>query len=296
MYKYYNKNDYNIMYYHFDSISEFIDYIDNAKLSAGFRGASLDSEASDSGWYKTSNLAEAKQLAKYGYHENFDKFVELKLKLEKYIKLSSKKSKQFNYYIGYVPDVKAYLEGNPLSMLNKINPTRKQVDIYYNSANLGGVGSSQIFNRGVITLSLVEVLEKLGFSVNLNIFTMSSCNNQIHYAVFKLKDANERLNVQKLFFPMSHPSWFRRLVFKLKEVTPDITSSWTGGYGRTCDEDTIRKIIDLKPNDIVICRPDEMGVYGDDLIDDANNMFEHINRNRETKDFELPSFEKTRRM
>lgn len=296
MYKYFKKNGWDVMQYNFDSISEFISYIDKAPISNGFKGATLDSEASDSSFYRTKNLQEAKELAKYGYHENFDKFLELKVQLEKYIKLSTQKTKQFNYYIGYVPDVKAYLEGNPLSMLNKINPPRKQIDIYFNSANLGGVGSSQIFNRGVITLSLVEVLEKLGFSVNLNIFTMSSCGSQVHYAVFKLKDANERLNIQKLFFPMCHPSWFRRLCFKLKEVTPDITSSWTGGYGRTCEESIIREVIDLKPNDIVICRPDEMRVYGDDLVSDADNMFEHINRNRETKDFELPNLEKVRRL
>lgn len=295
MYKYYKKNDWNVMYYYFDSISEFISYIDKTPISDGFKGHSLDSEAKDSGWYRTSNMEEAKQLAKYGYHENFDKFLELKVKLEKYIKISTQKSKQFNYYIGYVPDVKAYLECNPLSMLNKINPPRKQIDIYYNSANLGGVDSDQIFNRGVITLSIVEILEKLGFSVNLNIFTMSSCGDQVHYAVFKLKDANERLNIQKLFFPMCHPSWFRRLVFKLKEVTPDIISSWTDGYGRTCDESIIREVIDLKPNDIVICRPDEMGVRGYDIIDDANAMFDYINKFT-SEDVELEHVKRLRKL
>ena len=31
-------------------------------------------------------------------------------------------------------------------------------------------------------------------------------------------------------------------------------------------------------NDIVICQPDEMGVYGHDIIDDANGMFDYINK------------------
>ena len=69
--------------------------------------------------------------------EDFEKIVTLKHKLEKYIKMSKSKSRQFNYYVGYAPDVKAYLEGNPLSMLNKENPKRKHIDIYYNSAILG---------------------------------------------------------------------------------------------------------------------------------------------------------------
>lgn len=296
MYKYYKKNDWNIMNYYFESITEFIDYIDNAQISNAFRDETLSSESRDYSWYRTNNLQEAKELAKYGYSENFDRFLELKDKFEKYIKLSSIKAKQFNYYIGYAPDVKAYLEGNPLSMLNKKNPRKKQIDIYYNASNLSSVSFSQIFNRGVITLSLAENLEKLGFNVNLNIFTMSSCGNQIHYSVFKLKDTKERLNMQKLFFPMCHPSWLRRLVFKLREVTPDITRRWTDGYGETCEEKIIREVLELKSNDIVICTPNEMGVYGYDLIEDANNMFDYINSNRNTEDFELPNLQKVKKL
>ncbi len=276
MYRYYDKNDYKIMEYTFDSITEYIKFLDNAPLSETFSGHTLSSEERDSGFYKTSSLEEAKELAKYGYHENFSSFLDVKNRLEKYIKMGIKKSTCYNYYVGFVPDVKAYLEGNPLSMINKINPPRKQIDIYYNSANLGGVDEKQIFNRGAITLSLVDTLEKMGYAVNLHIFLMSAESRQVHYAVFNLKKTNERVNIQKLFFPMCHPSWLRRLGFKLKEVTPDISSGWTGGYGRTCDEETIRKVIDLKPTDRIICRADEMGISGEDIIEDTDNFLEHI--------------------
>lgn len=295
MYKYYNKDDYHVMHYYFDSITEYLNYVKDAPISNAFQNTSLDSEASgEYSWYKTHNLEEAKDMAKYGYHEDFDKFMELKFELEKYIKISQKKSKQYNFYVGYAPDVKAYLEGCPLNMLNKENPPRKQVDIYYNAAILGDVDANQIFNRGVVTLSIVEILEKLGYSVNLNIFSMSEDGSQIHHAVFRLKDTTERVNAQKLFFPMCHPSFHRRLVFKLREVTPDITTSWTWGYGKTCSENTIRKIIDLNKNDIVICRPDEMNVHGNDLIEDANSMFEYINNENNEKDFELPHLQKVK--
>ncbi len=192
--------------------------------------------------------------------------------------MSNNKSRQYNFYVGYAPDVKAYLEGNPLSMLNKQNPKRKHIDIYYNSAILGGVSTDEIYNRGAITLSLVEIFENMGFSVGLNIFTMSECDDQVHYAKFNLKRSGERLNIQKLYFPLCNPSFLRRLVFRLREETPDITYPWTDGYGKTSDDYTIRKIISLKENDIVICQPDEMGVSGHDIIDDANAMFDYINR------------------
>ena len=279
MYKYYKKGDYDIMEYDFDSITECLDYIDSAPINSGVWGyRNLLSETDDYDFCKTQSLEEAKELCKYGYHDNFEKLVELKNTLEKYIKLSRKKSKQYNFYVGYAPDVKAYLEGNPLSMLNRQYPKRQHIDIYFNVANLVMASSNEIFNRGAITLSIVEILENMGFSVGLNVFTMSSEYNQIHYVKLNLKKSGERLNIQKLFFPFSHPSFFRRLVFRLMEQTPDITSAWTSGYGRTCDDYTIRKVISLAENDIVICRPEEMGVQGYDIIDDANSMFDYINK------------------
>lgn len=292
MYRYYRKNNYNIMEYSFDSIMEFIDYIENTEVRNDIF-SSLSSETGDYDFCKTRTLEEAKNFLKYGYHEDFEKLKELKYKLEKYIKLSKQKSKQYNFYVGYAPDVKAYLEGNPLSMLTKENPKRKHIDIYYNSAILGNVSTNEIFNRGAVTLSLVEILENLGFSVDLNIFTMSSTNGQIHYAKFNLKRSGERLNIQKLYFPLCNPSFLRRLVFRLREETPDITSPWNDGYGRTCNDLTIREIIDLKQNDIVICQPQEMNVRGNDIIDDANSMFEYIN-NLNVKDFELEKIKKIR--
>ncbi len=279
MYRYYGKNNYMVMEYDFSSITEFLDYLDNTPTNTNaWRNRSLSSDDDDYDFCKTKSLKEAEELCKYGWHENFDRIIELKIKLEKYIKLSLKKNKQYNYYIGYAPDVKAYLEGNPLSMFNKTNPSRKHIDIYYNAAILGKVSSEKIFNRGVITLCLVEILENMGFSVGLNVFTMSECHNQIHYAKFNLKRSEEKLNIQKLFFPLCNPSFLRRLVFRLREETPDINCHWTNGYGSTCDDYLIRKTINLKENDIVICQPSEMGIEGHDIIDDANAMFDYISK------------------
>ena len=278
MYRYYKKDDYFVMEYDFNSITEFIDYLDNTPINMDVWGSKyLESEDNNYDFRQTHSLQEAKDLCKFGLHEDFDKLIELKFTLEKYIKMSNKKMQQYNFYVGYAPDVKAYLEGNPLSMFNREYPKRKHIDIYYNSAVLANVSTDEIFNRGAITLCLTEILENMGFSVGLNVFTMSEWNNQIHYAKFNLKRTGERLNVQKLFFPLCHPSFLRRLVFRLREETPDITFDWTSGYGATTDDYTIRKIIDLKENDIVICQPEEMGVRGYDIIEDANSMFAYIN-------------------
>ena len=63
------------------------------------------------------------------------------------------------------------------------------------------------------------ILESLGYSVDFRLFEMSSVSEQIHFSEFILKGETERLNPQKLYFPLCHPSWIRRLNFRLIEVT-----------------------------------------------------------------------------
>ena len=294
MYKYFKKNGYYIMYYRFDSISEYLNYLESTPIRYDlfYNPSSIKK---DYDFYYTESFEEAVDLAKYGYHENFDKLKELKLNLEKYVKVSNKKNKQYNFYVGYAPDVKAYLEGSPLSMLNKQNNIRKKIDIYMNSAISAGTSVEKVYNRGAIILNLVEILESLGFSVDFHLFEMTTVYDQMHFSDFILKRDNERLNLQKLYFPLCHPSWVRRLDFRLKEVTPDITYDWVLGYGRPSGLDTIKGVIDLNHNDIIIPTIEELGIRGYDIIDDANRVFDFINSLSE-HDFELERVKRIRKM
>lgn len=294
MYKYYEKNGYKVMYYRFDSITEYVDYLINTPIKRDIF-KKPESIFGDYSFCKTNNFEEAIELIKYGYHKDFDKFIELKMDLEKYIKYSNKINRQYNYYAGYVPDVKAYLEGNPLSMLNKSNNIKKKVDIYFNSAVRSNISSDAIFNRGAIVLTLIQVLESRGIDVDFHLFTMSEKGNEIHFADFIFKKFGERANPKKLFFPLCHPSWMRRLIFRLREVTPDISSSWCEGYGYACKLDTIKKIIDLDSSDIVIPTIQELNIKGEDIIDDANSLFNYIN-SLGNDDVQLKKVEKIRRI
>lgn len=291
MYKTYRKNGYNVMYYRFDSISEFVDYLKNAPVQH-YAFDRLASETGSYGFTQTNSLEEALDLIKFGYHEDFEKLVQLKLKLEKYIKMSKKRNKQFNDYIGFAPDVKAYLEGNPLSMLNKKSEARKKVNVYMNTSFYGNTSKEAIFNRGAIVLSMIEILENMGFSVDLHLFEMSTVDTMMHFSDFVLKSENERMNIQKLYFPLCHPSWIRRLNFRLIEVTPDITSSWSNGYGRPSDLSTMKKVIDLDKNDIIIPTIEELNIRGENLVDDANNLFDYVNR-IDGKEFTLDRVEES---
>ena len=279
MYRFYQKDVFEIMEYSFNSLSEFLDYLDNTPINTKvWNKRNLSSARKDDGWSQTKTFQEARELCKFGYHENFDKFLSLKDQLSKYIKISYNSKREYNYYVGYAPNVKAYLEGNPSSMFNKDNSPKKHVDIYYNISVIASVSAKQIYHRGIITLCLVEILESMGYSVGLNLVVLGYSGNQIHYTKLDLKKAGERLNPQKLYFPMCHPSFLRRLIFRLMEQTPDVNRSWLDGYGSPCSDDVIRWLIPLKENDIVICGPNEMGVFGQDLAKDADNVLQYISQ------------------
>ena len=87
MYKCYNKNGKKVMHHEFHSLSEYIDYLSHAKKNPTFTGTA--SETGTLEFTDTNSFDEAIKLAKYGYHENFDKMMELKMKLDKYLKLSN---------------------------------------------------------------------------------------------------------------------------------------------------------------------------------------------------------------
>lgn len=278
--KKYKKSGYTVFEFEFQSANDFLRHLENQPINTEFfhEGNMISARnlINDDLWNKTKSFEEAVQLCRYGYHEDFDKLLRLKDILERHLTVTTKNYRQFNDFVGFAPDVKAYLEGSPLSMFNRVRPKRNKLSIYYNCANMGGVSVSQIFNRGAITLALVETLEKMRFNVDLNVFSMSEKQDEIHYAKFLLKKENERLNIKKLYFPMCHPAFFRRLIFRLREETFGVQQDWSQGYGSTCGEELITDIIGLEKNDIVICRPDELGIIGADLLQDTQSTLKYI--------------------
>ena len=58
----------------------------------------------------------------------------------------------------------------------------------------------------------------------------------------RIKSANERLNINKLSFPLVHPSMLRRLFFRFVEVHPGVPRSFVRGYGMPLQPEDYRSI------------------------------------------------------
>ena len=285
----------DLLYYEFDSIAEFLNYIENAptNIAVWCDPQYLASMEGNYDFCQTNSLEEAISYCRFGTHPDIEKLEHLNIELNKYLTIDNHQSRKRNYYVGYAPNVKAYLEGNPLAMYCKKNPQRKHIHIYYNTSVSAFVSKKQILHRGVITINLVEMLEMMGYSVSLHLFNMGFLANQVFYTNFLFKKSGERLNVRKLYFPLCHPSFLRRLVFRLNEVTPNIMPAWPFGYGYPCTDEMVREQLKIKKQDIVINKPDVMNVFGKNLFSDAEAMMEYIDKQTD-QEHSLKSFQKRR--
>lgn len=138
--------------------------------------------------------------------------------------------------VGYCPHVPNAILGLPNSMiLTKTQPQKvKAVSIVVDVTENCGTNAEEFVNSGVTVLSAINSLELRGYRVNLKVaFFNGEANNQKATAIVSVKDYREHLDLQKLCFPLCHPSMLRRFGFRWLETAPEIEdNSWTFGYGR----------------------------------------------------------------
>ena len=272
----------SVLHYSFASLSEFLGHLEQAPVAPSFEDAQVSKQKFDE-FTGSSSLEEAIRMCRFGYHEGFEEFFALDQAIMNNLDMKFDTVRTFNDYVGFVPDVKAYLEGSPLTMINKPDPPRKHIRLFMNTSYDSSVKLEQILHRGASALTAIKILEMLHYSVDLRVFEMSYCDMgdgtvQVHFSEFALKDPGERMNVQKLYFPLCHPSWIRRLNFRLIETTPNIGYQWAGTYGYPCDAHLTRKVLPLAEDDVLIPTVEDLGVEGVDVLADARRMFDRINR------------------
>ena len=268
--------EYWIRHFTFDSLEDYLMYLQKAETSEAFERAQASALGSEE-FTLTESLEDAIELCRFGWHDGFGDLVALVEKVKRNLDIKIDPNRTFHDYVGFAPDVKAYLEGSPLTMINKPVVHKALVTIYMNTSYAGNESRERIFARGAIVLAAAEALELMGFMVDLRLFEMSYVDKDIHFSEYRLKMPDERVNLQKLYFPLCHPAWVRRLNFRLIETSPNMTDAWAGCYGIPAETPMIRMVLGLGDGDILIPTIDEMKLCGDDVLADARTMFERVN-------------------
>lgn len=192
----------------------------------------------------THSYEEAEKLAKYGYTELLPKIREgmksCSKKIEKKV-IKKERCLPQNMPVGYIPNVPNMLLGRPDSMINVIRTPQKVkvIEIIYIMDGNGGTEKELWIKAGAIILEAVKFIERANIRIKLSVcMYFAGSGNEIAISTVKIKDFGDKLDLQKVCFPMAHPSMFRRIGFRWIETHPDIEeNSWSYGYGRSLSED-----------------------------------------------------------
>ena len=226
------KNEDKIIYnYEFNGLNELANYIEKTPINKKCF-TSLASTDKNYKFFQTNNFDEALNLCKFGVSpDSIKEFLNISNDLEaKLPDLTKDRSIIENVY-GIRPNVQKFLRGNPKSMYSLKRFTPKGIiDVYYNVSIKAITKQSIILKRGICSIQLVKLLEKLGYIVSFNLISLSQVDNEYTYVNVKIKNDNEKIDAVTSYFPMCHPSFPRRIIFRLKEVTPYINVYENYGY------------------------------------------------------------------
>lgn len=234
----------------FSSIRDFEKYIMETPLNSVFRWERLYSSNPQIGMCQEKSFDEALDKLKHGWDD-------MSQKLEKRIQIESrefvvKQKNRMQYDVaGYQASVPRYLQGVPQSMINskKVPQKQKVITIVKHIGYLSNVSIEEIIENSVKALMIVKKIEAQGYRVNLDVISPAEKGDEQVVCKVRIKSANERLNISKVAFPLVNPDMLRRMVFRFREVHPEIKNKkWAGSYGSTIqDRDEVRSF--LKPTD-----------------------------------------------
>lgn len=231
----------------------------NNKAMSGFN----ESKDSNYNFTGTESYGEAVSLLKNGYTAvlpRIKKSVEQNQK--KYAKLYYvPRSTPQNHIAGFAPNVPRALLGLPDNMINQVKEPRKTraISIIYGLSTPWYNGIDYFIDAGVALVSAINILELGGVQTKLTVAFKVVVDDlyvptETLLSDVCIKDFGQRFSLQKICFPLVHPSMLRRFGFKELETCPHITSTdFRDGYGaplRTGEE--IRQYYDLPKDSFIL--------------------------------------------
>lgn len=239
-------------------------------------------------------LSKAIEYIPGGFVCDIDNFLEVKEIISKtFIKSNAKKDLKLEVY-GGIPFVPNVVRGTKDCMLSYNRDNSVSVrNIYFSLSYPITTKDTQIINRGIIALFIMDALEKNGNLVNLKTFQASKDVNEIIKIEIVLKNNVESfVDIKKCYFPLVRKEFFRRIIFRIFEST-NVLMPWASDmYGKSLKADQIREIFEIPKSDIIIGAPSELGINGNDIYEDTINTIKSLNLEEEFDLDEIENFKK----
>ena len=242
----------NITLESFDSVREFTKICTTRKPNAVFANCNLASEKHGrTSFYGTSSFEIANKIMAKGYKEGCKNLMQCKAGIQ--INNDSFKSSIKKSYAGFAPCVPAVLMGMPKTMYCRKKEIAKipVIDLYYDCGVNCGVSTDIMTLGGKNIYALCKYLDSKNIRVNLFAFVgvhISGVKNA--FLTIKIKDASSPINPQLIAYPVFHPSFFRRHIFKWIETSKGTEyTTLVHGYGsntRDFDNNIQKILLDAK--------------------------------------------------
>lgn len=219
----------------FGSVQEFISIISKRSLNKAFYEAGKECSITGSADFTgTQNFIEAQDLMKHGYKKGVIDLMRCKSSVK--VMSPTKKVQTYQDVTGFAPIVPNAIIGLPQSMLNKRvhQKQAKVINILLDIDICGSEDKEIILKGGKNIYTFIKSIEATGTKVNLSVMSSSYIEKAKKFTCLfiKVKDSKQAINPQLIAYPIIHPSFFRRHVFRWIE-TSNITNykSMTHGYG-----------------------------------------------------------------
>lgn len=263
----------NIIKEHFTSIHQMLNVV-NSRPNNSVMSSEDSSRSGSESFTGTKNWEEANELFEHGYTKILP---EIKAGVAAGIKKTEnvQKRRTSTGVVGYAAHVPNAIMGLPNSMIytQSVPQKIKAISITYCITRNCGTEAQEFIDSGIAVLNVINRLELNGCRVNLKImYYCAKKGKDYAFGTVDVKDFREHLDLQKLCFPVAHPSMFRRFGFKWLETCKGLKENWNWGYGQQLDsDDSVLKSI-LNENEFYIDLP-----YTKKYDYDAEKIIESMN-------------------
>ena len=221
--------------FHFEDLDDVIRTIQFATPRTMRRTSSVREEPHRYGWFRSTSMQDAIDLYQNGWREGRERVLALS---DNFKFLDGKPPPKWDFTrqpTGSVVDIGAHVMGEPNDMVTWRPPERKRIVITMNLAVWSDVTPGAFYLRGGVATALVDALQRYGHDVEVRVAAYSrhycaqgeGCDRcgEIGYpgqtvnslVTWPAKKFHEALDLSALAFSLSHPSAFRRFVFRIRE-------------------------------------------------------------------------------
>lgn len=270
----FNTGDYFIS---FENLTDLYDYIKSSPPVNRRVFDIMASQSSDMKFYGES-LDKCIEWCFGGYDKGLDNFLMNSVKLKETIVEISDDRRYIRGLYGGVPIPSLVAANVPDSMARyEIDKTLVTRTIYFSLPYSWVHNPSQIINRGLATLFIIQALEEKGQIIDFKaIDVLRNGYETVKIDVDLKKPGDLYLDVRKCYFPLVAREFLRRVMFRVLESIPVTDIRWGIGYGTVLSYEQLRLVLGLRDDDLLIPDPNSMYIEGYNIYDDTIAMISFL--------------------